>query len=77
MYEIRKLRTGTKITVEELIIELMKENLDAEVLICGDERIFVHTEEDESTINLDNESLEECYENYMYATYNEIPQINS
>lgn len=76
MYDMKKIRTGTKITVEELIIELMKENLDAGVLICGDDRIFIHAEENGSAVNLDNESLEECYGDYMYAAYNEIPQIN-
>lgn len=52
MYDMKKIRTGTKITVEELIMELMKENLEAEVLICGDDRIFIHAEEDGSTVNL-------------------------
>lgn len=35
---------------------------DAKIVVCGDSNCWFHIEKDLSTICLDNEDLEECYE---------------
>lgn len=56
----RTFRFGPK--VKDLIVELSKLPQEATVLICGDSYCYIHVETDDSTICLDNESLDECYD---------------
>lgn len=56
----RTFRFGVK--VKDLIDELSKFPQEADVLICGDSYCYIHVETDNSTICLDNESLDECYD---------------
>ena len=74
MYDYKKLRTDYRITVEDLITELKKENPKAEIVICGDDRIYIHVEKDGSVVNLDTESLSDEYDENEYD-YRTIPRI--
>ena len=74
MYDYKKLRTNYRITVEDLIKELKKENPKAEIVICGDDRIYIHVEKDGSIVNLDAESLSDEYDENEYDDRT-IPRI--
>ena len=74
MYDYKKLRTDYRITVEDLIKELKKENPKAEIVICGDDRIYIHVEKDGSIVNLDAESLSDEYDENEYDDRT-IPRI--
>ncbi len=68
MYDKEQLFQSLSPTVRELIAALQKVNPDAKVTVCGDDNCFIHVEKDNSVVNLDNESLDECYEDNGNAT---------
>lgn len=35
---------------------------DAQIVICGDDYCYIHVESDGFVVNLDNNSLEDCYD---------------
>lgn len=57
---MKKFTTG--LTVKDLIEALKEYPEDAVVDICGDNYCYIHVEENDSVVNIDNEDLEECYE---------------
>jgi len=57
MYDIKRLVHGNHVTVGEVIEQLEKLPKDAEFTCCGDEYLFIHVEEDNSVVTLDNEIL--------------------
>lgn len=59
MYDFNKRTTFS--TVGELKDLLKDADDDAKVLICGDDYAYFHVEQDQSTVNLDNEDLDETY----------------
>lgn len=61
MYDLSKRFHKSGMTVKELIEQLCKLPLRAEVYICGDDNCYLHTEQDGSAINIDNEALDDCY----------------
>lgn len=63
MFDTNKIRESYDVKVRDIIKELFKENLDATFCCCGDNRIFIHVEEDNSVVSIDNESIDEGYEN--------------
>ena len=62
MYDKTKMIFKDKITVNELCNILSTLPARAELCICGDSNCYIHIEQDGSVVNLDNESLDECYE---------------
>lgn len=62
MYDKNRMTTSYGITVEYLIEKLSRFPQDAKVTICGDAFCYIHVEQDNSVVNIDNESLDECYE---------------
>lgn len=61
MYDLSKRFHKDSMTVKELIEQLCKLPLRAEVCICGDDNCYLHTEQDGSVVNLDTDPLDECY----------------
>ena len=72
MYNAEKLVGAIDTTVSALIEELKKLPPDAKIAICGDSYCFIHVETDNSVVCIDNEMLDECYENLL-----EIKEINT
>lgn len=62
MYDKKQRQSYSEITVGQLINQLKALPQDAQILICGDDYCFIHVESDSSVVNLDNEALEECYD---------------
>ncbi len=52
-------------TVSELISHLSKLPQDAQIVICSDNRCYIHVEADGTVVNLDAEDLEDCYEDIV------------
>lgn len=79
MYDKTKMIFKDKITVNELCNILSTLPARAELCICGDSNCYIHIEQDGSIVNLDNESLDECYEtvlpqnSFEYGTYHFVP----
>lgn len=63
MYDKTKMIYKDKITVNELCNILSTLPARAEICFCGDSNCYIHVEQDRSVVNIDNESLDECYEN--------------
>lgn len=63
MYDTAKRFQKSRITVKELIQQLCKLPLRATVYICGDDNCYLHVERDGSAVCIDNEALDDCYEN--------------
>lgn len=72
MLDFSKLRKGTEVSVNMLINELMKEDPDKIVCICGSSDLYFHVDEDGNVI-LDTEPLYEDYEEEFNK--DEIPVI--
>ena len=49
-------------TVKELIEQLCKLPLRATVCICGDDNCYLHTKQDGSAVCIDNDALDDYYE---------------
>lgn len=62
MYNKAKVIFKEKITTNELCNILSTLLSRAEICICGDSNCYIHIEQDGSVVNIDNESLDECYE---------------
>ena len=79
MYDKTKMIFKEKITVNELCNILSTLPARAELCICGDSNCYIHIEQDGSAVNIDNESLNECYEtnlprnSFEYGGYHFVP----
>ena len=79
MYDKTKMVLKSKITVNELCNILSTLPARAELCICGDSNCYIHIEKDGSVVNIDNESLDECYETelpqnaFEYGGYHFVP----
>ena len=79
MYDKTKMIFKDKITVNELCNILSTLPARAELCICGDSNCYIHIEKDGSVVNIDNESLDECYEtelprnSFEYGGYHFVP----
>ena len=62
MYDLSKRFCKSDISVEELIEQLCKLPQDATVYICGDNNCYIHIDELDGTVWIDNEALDDCYE---------------
>lgn len=72
MYELTKRYFQENILVEQLIEALKKYPQKAKVCICGDSYCYMHLEQDGTVVNIDNESLDECYESERIPEMNEF-----
>lgn len=61
MYDPSRRFHKNSMTVKELIEQLCKLPLRATICICGDDNCILHTKQDGSTVNLDNDPLDDCY----------------
>lgn len=68
MYEENKMVFKENMTVGELIAVLSAASADTQIYICGDSNCYVHFEQDGTVVNLDNESLEDCYESEEFQS---------
>ena len=79
MYDKTRMVFKEKITVNELCNILSTLPARAEICICGDSNCYIHIEQDSSVVNIDNESLDECYEtnlpdnSFEYGGYHFVP----
>lgn len=62
MYDKNQQTTFHKPTVAQIISRLSELPPDAQITICGDDNCYIHVETDNSVVNMDNEPLDECYE---------------
>lgn len=62
MYDSKQFQSYSELTVGQLVDILQGLPQDAEIVICGDEYCYIHVESDDSVVNLDNNSLEDCYD---------------
>ena len=62
MYDKNQKRDLSIITVEILIKMLKPLPQDAKILICGDDYCYIHVESDGTIVNIDNEPLDDCYD---------------
>lgn len=62
MYDSKQFQSCSELTVGQLVDILQGLPQDAEIVICGDEYCYIHVESDGSVVNLDNNSLEDCYD---------------
>ena len=62
MYDKNQKRDLSIITVETLIKMLKPLPQDAKILICGDDYCYIHAESDGTIVNIDNEPLDDCYD---------------
>ena len=51
-----------------------KENPEAQITICGDDYVCIHVARDNSVVTLDNEDLDDCYEE-VQNMLNIVPEI--
>ena len=65
MFNSEKLVGANNTTVGALIEELKKLPTDARVVICGDPNCYIHIEGDDSVVCIDNEMLDDCYEDAL------------
>lgn len=79
MYDKTKMIYKDKITVNELCNILSTLHPRAEICICGDSNCYIHIEQDGTVVNIDNESLDECYEinmpdnSFEYGGFHFVP----
>ena len=62
MYDSKQFQSYSELTVGQLVDILQGLPQDAEIVICGDDYCYIHVESDGSVVNLDNNSLEDCYD---------------
>lgn len=80
MYDKTKMVFKDQITVNELCNILSTLPARAEICICGDSNCYIHIEQDGSVVNIDNESLDECYltdlpdNSFEYGGYHFVPE---
>ena len=63
MYDKDRFSQHLNLTVAQLISLLQQLPQDAKVTICGDDYCHIHVETDNTVVNLDNEPLDDNYEN--------------
>ncbi len=63
MYDKDRFSQHINLTVAQLISILQQLPQNAKVNICGDDYCYIHVETDNTVVNLDNEPLDENYEN--------------
>ena len=81
MYDLSKRYFKENISVEELIKKLKEYPPQAKICICGDSYCYIHSEQDCSVVNIDNEPLDECYDvdyapeenEFEYGGYHFVP----
>lgn len=66
MYNIKKRKQFN--TIGELKEILKNISDDTKVFVCGEDYCWFHIEQDGSVVCLDNEDLEECYEEDLEET---------
>ena len=74
MYNPEKRKGYNKVKVKDMINILQELPPEAGICICGDSYVFIHVEEDNSLVNIDNEELSENYEEDF--NYNDIIVCN-
>lgn len=62
MYDSKQFQSYSELTVGQLVNILQGLPQDATIAICGDDYCYIHLESDGSVVNLDNNSLEDCYD---------------
>ena len=62
MYNSKQFQSYSELTVGQLVDILQGLPQDAQIVICGDDYCYIHVESDGSVVNLDNNSLEDCYD---------------
>ena len=72
MYDLSKRYFKEDISVEELIKKLKEYPPKAKICICGDSYCYIHSEQDGSVVNIDNEPLDECYDVDYIPEENEL-----
>ena len=63
MYDIKRRKEISGMTVKDIISELAKLPSDAVAICCGDDNVWIHVEQDNSVVCIDAESLDDCYNN--------------
>lgn len=61
MYDSKQFQSYSEITVGQLIDILKALPQNSQLVICGDEYCYIHVETDGTVVNLDNNSLDDCY----------------
>ena len=61
MYDSKQFQSYSELTVGQLV-DIQGLPQDAQIVICGDDYCYIHVESDGSVVNLDNNSLEDCYD---------------
>lgn len=62
MYDSKQFQSYSELTVGQLVDILQGLPQDAQIVICGDDYCYIHVESDGSVVILDNNSLEDCYD---------------
>lgn len=62
MYDSKQFQSYSELTVGQLVDILQGLPQDTSIVICGDDYCYIHVESDGSVVNLDNNSLEDCYD---------------
>lgn len=62
MYDIKRRKEISGMTVKDIISELAKLPSDAVVICCSDYNVWIHVEQDNSVVCIDAESLDDCYD---------------
>ena len=62
MYDSKQFQSYSELSVGQLVDILQGLPQDAKIVICGDDYCYIHVESDGSVVNLDNNSLEDCYD---------------
>ena len=62
MYDIKRRKEISGMTVEDIISELATLPRDAVVICCGDDNVWIHVEQDNSVVCINTESLADCYD---------------
>ena len=62
MYDSKQFQSYSELSVGQLVDILQGLPQDAQIVICGDDYCYIHVESDGSVVNLDNNSLEDCYD---------------
>lgn len=77
MFDISQKRQFNKPTVKEVIQELEKLNPEAEFCVIGDDRFFLHVEEDGMVATFDTEEMADEYNEltWLEGTLNTINDI--
>ena len=70
MYNIEKLRMSENLKIKDLISELEKENQEAQFVVCGSDKVYIHANDE--VVCIDSENLSD---DYNYDERCENPKI--